>query len=300
MAYTAPAQEKMSVSVEHYENFPVASVLVPAHLRGAVRDIYRFARTADDIADEGEAPPETRLAQLGAYGEALEQIAAGRLELAEGDPRASVFEPLAMTIVRHDLPVQPFFDLLSAFEQDVHTQRYETDAALFDYCTRSANPVGHLILHLYKAMTPLNRVHADAICTGLQLTNFWQDVAIDRDKGRIYLPAETMRRFGVDEGQIAEGVCDASWEALMAHQTSQARQFLRRGLPLTTAIPGRAGFELRLVVQGGLRILERLDQLNYDMFRHRPTLKKRDWFLLLYRALRQRRPGTFADSPVTR
>ncbi|MGB6105739.1 MAG: squalene synthase HpnC [Pusillimonas sp.] len=294
------------MAVDHYENFPVASVLLPSRLRVPVRNIYRYARSADDIADEGDAQPGQRLEQLAQYRAALRQIADGTLDLADDDPRKPVFQPLAGTIQGHALPMDPFFDLLSAFEQDVTTTRYASDEQLFDYCRRSANPVGRLMLHLYGKTSPRNLAQADAICTGLQLTNFWQDVAVDWQKGRVYLPRDKRDRHGVGEdfiaGQTGLGLLAAGrstapaatphtprlhpgWQALMREQVAQARELLLSGLPLTYRLRGRIGFELRLVVHGGLRILERLDQLHYDIFFQRPTLAKSDWALLLWRAL---------------
>ncbi|HEY9280975.1 MAG TPA: squalene synthase HpnC [Eoetvoesiella sp.] len=275
------------MAVDHYENFPVASILLPRRLRDPVKHIYYFARSADDIADEGDATPEQRLAQLASYKEALQQIQSGVLTLPASDPLRAVFEPLELTIKRFSLPLTPFFDLLSAFEQDVTTFRYHNDTALFDYCARSANPVGLLMLHLYNAANPKNIQDSNCICTGLQLTNFWQDIAIDWEKSRVYLPQEKLERFGVSEAGIARKTVDGAWRALMQEQTQQARELLLSGLPLAQRLPGRIGFELRLIVQGGLRILERLDQLHYDIFHNRPTLHKRDWILLLWRTLRQ-------------
>src|SRR5690554_3167147 len=280
------------MSIDHYENFPVASILLPARLRPAVRDIYRFARSADDIADEGTALPEQRLKQLTAYRQALDAIQNTGMAPTHDDTLRAVFEPLAKTVRHHALPLQPFFDLLSAFEQDVRKNRYENDAELLDYCRRSANPVGHLMLCLYEANQPQHLTWSDAICTGLQLTNFWQDVAIDWEKDRVYLPRDIMLQHQLDEHFIAAQTGRTmplphhpAWHAVMRRQTQQARQFLQSGLPLCRALGGRIGFELRLVVHGGLRILERLDELNYDVFHQRPTLGKRDWIRLLARAL---------------
>ncbi len=289
------------MAVDHYENFPVASLLLPRRLRGPVKNIYRYARTADDIADEGTASPDQRLAQLAAYRVALEQIAGAGLELPPQDHRVQVFSPLQDSIREHALPLQPFFDLLSAFEQDVSVSRYTNDVELMDYCRRSANPVGQLMLHLYRAATPENLIYSDAICTGLQLTNFWQDVAIDRAKDRIYIPLDHLQQHGITEQSIddkiraaelnsahagrAYSAPDPAWNALMQQQVAQARSLLRSGLPLTRRLPGRIGLELKLVVHGGLRILERLDQLHYDIFLHRPSLQKRDWAVIFWRAL---------------
>jgi squalene synthase HpnC len=178
------------MSVGHYENFPVASVLLPARLRPAVAAIYWFARSADDFADEGEAPPAARLARLDAYRAELDRIAAGAA------PESSRFVALAGVIRRHGLPLGPFHDLLDAFSQDVRKGRYATFAEVLDYCRRSANPVGRLMLQLFGAAAPTDLARSDAICTGLQLANFWQDAARDWRKGRIYLPQDEMARFG--------------------------------------------------------------------------------------------------------
>lgn len=277
-----------SMTVNHYENFPVASLLLPRHLREPVRNIYNFARSADDIADEGDAPASERLAQLDAYQDALLQIQSGGLKLSDSDPRQAIFKPLAGAIARFSLPLAPFFNLLSAFRQDVTTQRYADDAALFDYCARSANPVGRLMLHLYNAdASEKNLRQSDCICTGLQLTNFWQDIAVDFEKCRIYLPQEKLKQYDIDEQNIARHQTGTAWRALMRGQVQQAREQLMKGLPLAHRLPGRIGLELRLVVHGGLRILERMELLHYDVFRNRPVLRKQDWILLLLRALRQ-------------
>lgn len=283
------------MAVDHYENFPVASLLLPRRLHLPVQNIYRFARTADDIADEGTASASERLSQLASYRKALQQIGEQSLALAPDDPISTVFSPLQDTIRQHQLPLQPFFDLLSAFEQDISVTRYASDTELMDYCRRSANPVGRLMLLLYQAETPTNLAYSDAICTGLQLTNFWQDVAIDKLKDRIYIPTDKLQHYGVSEHTIDAMIAaahsgqhvtiDYAWTALMQTQVAQARALLLYGLPLAKNLSGRIGLELKLIVQGGLRILERLDQLHYDVFQHRPTLRKRDWLVLLWRTL---------------
>ncbi len=269
----------LRVSVAHYENFPVASFLVPRSLRGAVVAIYRFARAADDLADEGCASQADRLAALGRYERALEAIRAG------SPPGEAPFPELAVAIARHRLPLRPFHDLLSAFRQDVTTPRYATFATLLDYCRRSANPIGRLLLHLYRAATPVNLESSDAICTALQLANFWQDVAVDWRKGRVYLPQEDLARFGVAETQIAASGCDSAWRALMTFETSRARAMLDAGRPLVRALPWRLALELSGVLAGGHRILDRIDHAGGDVFRHRPTLTRADWALVAYRAL---------------
>src|SRR5690606_1689484 len=278
--------------VEHYENFPVASTLLPAHLREAVVDIYRFARTADDIADEGDATDTERLASLAQYSAALHAIeqTQGNATLGNGAPEpVAIFTPLAQTISRHRLPTEPFHRLLAAFRQDVTVNRYGDFDALLRYCSLSANPVGELMLHLYEAMTPIRLEQSNAICTGLQLTNFWQDIAIDADKGRLYLPLADLARFGVDANDLASQAGSPAWRELMRFQVDRARRLLLQGAPLALDLPGRTGWELRLVVCGGLRILERLDAIQYDVFHARPTLRRRDWLALGRRALNYRR-----------
>ena len=285
------------MAVDHYENFPVASLLLPRELRAAVRDIYRYARTADDIADEGDAPPEERLAALAEFRRGLDVLqgcSPNDLPL----PHPEIFVPLGSTMARHALPASLFRDLLSAFEQDVVKQRYEDDAELLDYCRRSADPVGRLLLHLYERHDEANLACSDAICTGLQLTNFWQDVALDWHKGRVYLPRDKREQHGVSEDWIGrcaqagrllldgpDAASSQAWESLMSEQVRQARELLLSGQPLTRRLPLRAGLELRLVVQGGLLILERLEQLHYDVFQRRPVLRTMDWPRMALRAL---------------
>jgi squalene synthase HpnC len=268
-----------SVSAAHYENFPVASFLLPNAMRDAVLAIYRFARAADDIADEGDATPAQRLAALDRFDHSLDAIAIGR------PPPDADFASLALAIDRHSLPIPLFRDLLSAFRQDVTTARYATCAALFDYCRRSANPIGRLLLHLHRRNSPDNVVRSDAICTALQLVNFWQDVALDCKKGRVYLPQEDLRRFAVTEAQIAEGRCDEGWRSLMAFQTARARALLESGRPLVRSLPWRFALELSGVLAGGHRILDRIEAANGDVFRHRPQLGRKDWALVAWRAL---------------
>lgn len=276
------------MSIDHYENFPVASLLLPRRLRGAVTDIYRFARAADDIADEGSATDEERLTQLAAYRTELHRIGAepGQTPPPGLPPLADIFTPLARTIARHQLPITPFYDLLSAFEQDITVKRYEDYATLADYCTRSANPVGRLMLHLFDAASPQDMAESDAICTGLQLVNFWQDVRVDWHKQRVYLPQEDLRRHGVTEEDLAACRLTPQWRELMAFQVERTRALLHFGAPLARRLPGRIGLELRLVVQGGLRVLERIEASSYDVFMNRPELGAKDWAIMLWRSIK--------------
>ena len=265
--------------VEHYENFPVASILLPAHLRPAVEAIYAFARSADDLADEGDAPPDARLAALSRYEEALDRMEAG------ANIEGAIFTNIASVKSAYGIPLRPLRDLISAFKQDVVTTRYTKIEDLLDYCRRSANPVGHLMLFLYGTDSPRNLEDSDAICTALQLINFWQDVAIDWKKARIYIPLSDMARFGVTEAHLETGRVDDAWRSLMRFEVNRARAMMLSGAPLATRLPGRIGWELRLVVQGGLRILERIEAADYDVFRRRPVLGLPDWICMGWRAM---------------
>lgn len=271
------------MSVGHYENFPVGSILLPARLRPAVHAIYRFARSADDLADEGDASPTERLAALAGYRARLDAIAQG--EHCAGDP---VFAPLAQAIARHQLPLAPFYDLLSAFSQDVTTTRYATFAELVSYCRLSANPVGRLMLHLFDQHDPRSLAMSDGICTALQLTNFLQDIALDWQKGRVYLPQDALAKYRVSEAQIAAGDTSGLWSVMMQQQIERARSMLAAGAPLGKRLPGRFGLELRLIVLGGETILRKLHRSGGDVFQQRPVLTTRDWLYMGYRALQGR------------
>ena len=265
--------------VDHYENFPVASFLVPPSLRRPIEVIYRFARSADDIADEGDASPAERLAGLAAYQAELDRIAAGTT------PQTPLFADVAATIAAHGLPIQLFRDLLDAFAQDVVKKRYADYPDLLDYCRRSANPVGRLVLHLFGRNEAEHLQQSDCICSALQLINFWQDVAIDWRKERIYIPQNDLARFLVDESQLAEGAWNANFAALMDFQIDRSRELMQRGTPLVRALPGRLGWEIRLTIQGGLRILERLRRARGNVWQHRPTLGPWDWLVMFGRSL---------------
>jgi len=261
------------VAVAHYENFPVASWLLPAALREPVEVIYRFAREADDIADEGDAPADARLRGLDDF----------RTQLSH--PASPLFHAVASVIRERSLPAQAFRDLLDAFTQDVTKTRYANFGELMDYCRRSANPVGRLLLHLFKRTSETDFAHSDAICSALQLANFWQDVALDYAKGRVYLPQDEMARHAVSERHLSEGRCDEAWRALLAFQVRRTRELMLAGAPLGQRLPGRVGLEIRATVQGGLRILEKIERAGYDVFRRRPVLRGLDWPLVLARAL---------------
>jgi phytoene synthase len=259
--------------VGHYENFPVASLLLPAPLREPVEVIYRFARSADDFADEGDDPPDERLRKLSDY----------RAQLAA--PASPLFRDVQKIIREHGLPVQLFADLLDAFAQDVTKKRYANFAEVLDYCRRSANPVGRLLLHLFKRTNESELRASDAICSALQLINHWQDADVDyRKDNRVYLPQDDMARFGVTERHLSEKRCDEAWRALMKFQVERAREMMLSGAGLGKTLPGRIGLEIRATVQGGLRILEKIERARYDVFRRRPKLRALDWPLILLRA----------------
>lgn len=282
------------MSAKHYENFPVASILCPSALRPAVAAIYGFARTADDLADEGDGSPEERLAALAAYRSDLLATCKGRPKSARWP---DVFNSLHATLARHDLPVHLLTDLLSAFEQDVVKHRYADRAELLDYCRRSANPIGRMLLHLYGVADAQALRQSDAICTALQLANFWQDLGIDTRRGRLYVPAADCAHRGVaPQSLLAQAADVPGVRALLADMVGWAHETMLSGAPLVHAIPGRAGWELRLVVQGGLRILGKIEAMGFATLQSRPSLRWYDVPLLLGRALWMRPPRTVPAS----
>ena len=279
-------------AIDHYENFPVASWLCPPRLRAPIAAIYHFARTADDLADEGDAGAAERLAALAGYRRDLHAAAAGRVQSNGRWPQ--VFGPLTAQIRAFALPLAPLEDLLSAFEQDVAMTRdgaaYADMAALLDYCRRSANPIGRLLLHLYGVQDAASLQQSDAICTALQLINFWQDLSVDIARGRYYLPLAECAAHG-----IAVSDPSAQFGALRANENStkliaacahQARETMLNGTKLVHRIPGRAGWELRAVVQGGLRVLDKVEALGAQALHQRPRLRATDAPAILWRMLR--------------
>lgn len=271
------------MSVNHYENFPVGSLVLPRRLRRPIHAIYAFARTADDIADEGSASDGARLQGLADLRAELDLISRGET------PLTALMQRLQReAVVPFSMPLQPFYDLLAAFEQDVVKKRYEDFGELVDYCRKSANPVGRMMLHLYGERDSRSIAQSDGICTALQLINFWQDVAVDWQKGRVYLPQNDLRRFGVDEAIIAEGKADLAFRRLMAYECEKAHNMLKAGSPLGKTLKGRIGFELRMIILGGQKILQKLEENQYDVFNKRPVLTKGDWWNIVWRALRQK------------
>jgi squalene synthase HpnC len=272
------------VSIEHYENFPVASWLCPKHLRPAIAAIYHFARTADDLADEGEAITAERQADLQAYRADLLAIAAGHAP----SPRwaAKVFTPLRAVLTQYRLPLPLLNDLISAFEQDLRKSTYRDRPELLAYCSRSANPVGRLLLHLYGVHDEQALHRSDAICSSLQLINFWQDFSRDGPLGRVYAPQSDLDQHGLRGADLLACRDSPAARAMIKDLCDWAEQLMREGAPLVFQIPGRAGWELRLVVQGGLRILAKIRAMNHASLLHRPSLGRSDAPALLWGALR--------------
>ena len=276
--------------VNHYENFPVASWLCPARWRAPVTALYHFARTADDLADEGDLSAEARLDALRAYRASLDAACA---EVESGAPQPSsrwphVFGPLAKQMAEHHLPRRWMDALLDAFEQDVRYtasgHRYRDEAELLDYCTRSANPVGRLILHLHGVSDDVSLGESDDICTALQLINFWQDLGVDVHRRRHYVPLDAMERHGVPASALTQPHPHPAAQAMVLELAGRARQRMLRGAPLCRRLPGRVGWELRLVVQGGLRILDKIEALQGHTWVRRPALSMADLPLMVCRA----------------
>lgn len=272
--------------VTHYENFPVASWLCPPRLRPPIAAIYHFARTADDIADEGNDSAAERLASLQQYRDTLAHIAAGG---TPGPRWHGVFAPLQAAITTWQLPVPLLDDLLSAFMQDIRKTdagaTYTDRAELLDYCRRSANPVGRLLLHLYGVRDATSLQQSDAICSALQLINFWQDLSVDIPRGRYYLCDADCAQAGIGFDAMQQRNDTPALRALVMDNARWARQLMVSGAPLVHSVPGRAGWELRLVVQGGLRILDKVEALQGASLWQRRTVGKSDVPLMLWRTL---------------
>ena len=255
------------VARQHYENFPVASLLLPARMRPHIAAIYAFARAADDFADEGARTPDERLALLDDWGDRLRQCVN-----ADGGDTA-IFLALGATIRTHSLPLQLFEDLLSAFRQDVSTHRYDTWADLLDYCRRSANPVGRLVLRVAGHSDAALDSSSDALCTALQLTNFWQDLERDWHNGRVYVPREILERAGAAEADLDRHVITPPWLGALTDVAARTRALFGAGRPVCDGVTGRLRYELRFTWLGGSRILARLEGRGFDVFTSRPSLR---------------------------
>ena len=274
------------MGVGHYENFPVASWLCPPRLRPPIRAIYAFARTADDLADEGDAAPGQRLADLARFRAALAHACEGLGGTpARLHPWSTLFSHLEHAVREHRLSTALLHDLLDAFEQDVRNPGYATRAELLDYCRRSANPIGRLLLQLYGIEEPPVLRQSDAICSGLQLINFWQDLSVDLPRGRSYLPREDAARHGIDVADPRALRDGAAMRALIRDLVRWAASLMTEGAPLAWRIPGRGGWELRLVLHGGWRILEKIARMDHASIARRPRLHAHDVPLLAWRCV---------------
>jgi squalene synthase HpnC len=250
------------LTTSHYENFSVASLLLPRRLLRHFHAVYAYCRWSDDIADE-----------IGGGQQALELLRWWRTELLlcyDGEPRHPVMVALQPTIRRFHIPPKPFLDLLVAFEQDQRVQRYRTYEQLRHYCAHSANPVGHLVLYLAEAFNERRAALADHICTALQLTNFWQDVARDYKIGRVYLPQEDRERFGYTEEDLQANRFTPAFAELMRFEVDRTRELFTRGYPLIHDVPREIQSEVELFTKGGLAILQKIEEINYDVWGRRP------------------------------
>jgi phytoene synthase len=256
---------------EHYENFPVASRLLPPAMRPSIAAIYAFARAADDFADLPGIPDEERLRRLQEWNDRLLHAAGTTSAQALRDDDL-VFAALGDTIRRHELPVALFQDLLSAFRQDVTTKRYAAWDDVLDYCRRSANPVGRLVLRVAGYDDPRLDAASDAVCTALQLTNFWQDLERDWEIGRLYVPAADREAAGATERDLAERRLTPEWRSALSTVTRRTRELFAAGRPVCDGVRGRLRWELRVTWLGGSRILDKLEASRFDVFRHRPTI----------------------------
>jgi phytoene synthase len=261
----------------HYENFPVASTLVPAKLRPHIAAIYAFARTADDFADEPGRTPEERLRLLDDWSNQLSNAS------------HPMMVALRDTIDRFDLPVQLFLDLLSAFRQDVRIQRYDTWADLLDYCERSANPVGRLVLRVFGYRHDDLDAASDAFCTALQLTNFWQDFSVDWSRGRLYVPEENWSRHHADPSTLTMASLDTAWKETLRDVTGRTRLLFDRGRSVCDGVSGRLRYELRATWLGGVRVLDQLQRSGFDVYKRRPSLGTADWLVIACRTVAWRR-----------
>lgn len=260
---------------EHYENFPVASRLVPARMRHHVAAVYAFARLADDMADEGDQASEIRLARLAGWRARLWACDAGAPDPG-GPEHADVFVALRATMGACRLPTQLFDDLLSAFAQDVTTTRYESWHDVLDYCRRSANPVGRLVLRIAGCESERADLASDEVCSALQLANFWQDFAIDWGRGRLYVPSEAWQSRGASLESLRPSALTPEWKAALGDCCRRTREMFDRGRPVCDAVRGRLRWELRLTWLGGTRILRRVEEAGFDMVSNRPALGAAD------------------------
>lgn len=278
MAIESAYLKAFDFAKNHYENFPVASFLIPKQLRKDVAIIYWFARTADDYADEGNLTQEQRLEKLNNFEERLTALLSGNID---GEFESALYE----TIKKKNLSPEHFYNLLKAFKQDVIKKRYYNFAELQEYCQNSANPVGRLILELFNIRDPQAFAYSDNICTALQLTNFYQDVKTDYEKGRIYLPMDEMENFGVEENMFRMSENYLKFEKLIAFNIDRTRNLFNEGKNLLRFLNGRLKIEIKWTILGGEAILNKIEEINFDLLRQRPGLTKKDFLVLFIRSI---------------
>jgi squalene synthase HpnC len=264
------------LATSHYENFPVVTWFLPKHLHQHFYNVYAYCRISDDLGDEVGDKQQSLLL--------LEQWESELTRCYDGDPRHPVFVALRETVQQFGIPKHEFSDLLQAFRQDQIVTRYPRFSDLLGYCKYSANPVGHLVLYLCGYDDPERQKLSDFTCTALQLANFWQDVAVDFDKGRIYLPLEDFAKFGVSEQELADKSATPQFLSLMKFEVERAREWFQRGLPLAKSVDRRLALDIELFSRGGLAILQAIERQKYDVLKSRPVISKRRKILLLARA----------------
>jgi squalene synthase HpnC len=292
----------LELARRHYENFPVASRLLPRQLRPHIAAIYAFARIADDIADEGQASDEERLTRLDDWSRRLERAAAGDVDQTGDLETTAVFTALADTICACRLDVGLLANLLRAFRQDVLIKRYDTWESVIDYCSRSANPIGRLVLAVSGYREPRTAEWSDAVCTALQLANFWQDLAVDWRKGRLYVPASIVHAAGAHESDLDRRQITPAWRLAISDVTARTRGLFDTGRPVADAVRGRLRWELRATWLGGVRVLDRLERAQFDVFNARPSLGWRDaptiaWRALIWRPVNERAEASEPPAP---
>jgi squalene synthase HpnC len=253
------------LTYDHYENFPVASLFIPKEKRRYVCAIYSFARIADDFADEAGLTPAERIESLNEWEEQL-------VDCYRGHVQHPVFVAVRETVDRFDIPIELFQNLLHAFRTDVTTHRYETFEDVLEYCEHSANPIGRLMLLLFNYRSEAMMEQADLICTALQLTNFWQDVAVDLRKDRVYIPLDDIREFGYSEEELFALKTNQAFKDLICYQVDRTQQLFREGRPLLQQVGRDIRLELRMTWNGGMKILRKIEKLDYDVLRRRPHL----------------------------
>lgn len=266
------------LAANHYENFPVNSFLIPRHIRKDVAIVYWFARTADDLADEGEESYDKRLDNLDKFENEL-------ILALNGNSNNEYFIELNKTIINHSLTQKYFFDLLSAFKQDVSKKRYKNFDELKDYCRRSANPVGRIILELFKINGNEAKIYSDMICTALQLTNFFQDTTIDFKRGRIYYPEDEMQKFSVTEKLFELQQFDPNIRSLVKYNVERAQHLFDEGKKLLPFLSGRLKLEIKWTIAGGEKILQKIRKNDFDVFYERPFLSKLDYIIILLKSI---------------